>query len=592
MPILCNWILDEKKYANYHHNKIHAHAGEALSHEEVEIINKHVKEETNHPEQNDFFQKVKTRFTVLITRLMLNKKRSTILYLVVVSSLIAIGFVFIGKDLLPKSNNGQFQMRIKAPEGERLERTEEKVQQALSIIDSTVSGHVEVSSAYVGLIPSSYATNNLYVFNTGTHEAIIQVKLAEDYKIKMDELKDTLRENLHRVMPDVQISFEPIDLTEKIMSQGAANPIEVRVGGKDLVEISKYSDSLLTKMQNIACLRDVQIQQPLHFPTISILLNRFKLAQFGLTVQQVANSVTSATSSSRFIEKNLWLDEKSAYTYQVQVQVPEYQMNAMNELKELPLIKGKNRPMLEDVADFKMTTAPGEYDRAGPRRYLTIGASVNQKDLGTATTLVEKAIASIGDPPKGVKVEVKGMSALLIETLSSLQNGLLFAVLVILLLLAANYESFPVALTVVSTVPAVVLGSISMLMLTGSTLNLQSYMGMIMSIGVSIANAILIVTNAERLRLEVKNAENAAITSAAIRLRPILMTSLAMIAGMVPMAAGLGEGGEQAAPLGRAVIGGLIASTFAALFILPQIYAWVRSNASFKSSSLLHKSIK
>jgi multidrug efflux pump subunit AcrB len=179
------------------------------------------------------------------------------------------------------------------------------------------------------------------------------------------------------------------------------------------------------------------------------------------------------------------------------------------------------------------------------------------------------------------------MSSLLTDTLSSLQNGLVFAILVIFLLLAANYQSVKLSLTVLSTVPAVVLGSIAALLLTGSTLNLQSYMGMIMSVGVSVANAILIVTNAEYLRLEYKDATKAAVTSASIRLRPILMTSLAMIAGMIPMASGMGEAGEQSAPLGRAVIGGLFASTIAALFILPLVFAWVQGKTTYDSPSLM-----
>ncbi|HLA58701.1 MAG TPA: efflux RND transporter permease subunit, partial [Puia sp.] len=182
---------------------------------------------------------------------------------------------------------------------------------------------------------------------------------------------------------------------------------------------------------------------------------------------------------------------------------------------------------------------------------------------------------------------VKGMSSLLTETLQSLQNGLIAAIIVILLLLAANYQSFGLAITVLSTVPAVILGSMLMLLITGSTLNLQSYMGIIMSTGVSVANAILIVTNAESLRMEYRDPFKAAYTSAGIRLRPILMTSLAMIAGMIPMASGLGEAGDQSAPLGRAVIGGLAASTLAALFIVPLVYGWIRQKTDFKTNSLL-----
>lgn len=269
------------------------------------------------------------------------------------------------------------------------------------------------------------------------------------------------------------------------------------------------------------------------------------------------------------------------------MQIPEYVMNTMDELREIPLVKGQSSPVLGDIATFKTTYVPGEYDRSGPRRFLTVNANIHKKDLGSATTEVQHAIQSLGTPPKGLVTEIKGMSALLTETFAGLQSGLLFAVLVIFLLLAANYQSFKLSLTVLSTVPAVIVGSLLALLITGSTLNLQSYMGMIMSTGVSVANAILIVTNAENLRLDYKNASRAAITSASIRLRPILMTSLAMIAGMIPMASGLGESGEQSAPLGRAVIGGLVASTMAALFVLPQVFAWMQNNASYKSPSLL-----
>ncbi|HMC83936.1 MAG TPA: efflux RND transporter permease subunit, partial [Chitinophagaceae bacterium] len=256
-------------------------------------------------------------------------------------------------------------------------------------------------------------------------------------------------------------------------------------------------------------------------------------------------------------------------------------------LQETPLVKGQPRPVLSEVATLSIDSLPGEYDRSGPRRFVTISANIYKKDLGTATRAVQKAIKEAGTPPTGLITEVKGMSSLLTETLSSLQTGLLAAIAVILLLLAANYQSFGLSVTVLATVPAVLLGAMLMLLATGATLNLQSYMGIIMAVGVSVANAILIVTNAETLRIEYKDPFKAATVAASIRLRPILMTSLAMIAGMIPMASGMGEAGDQSAPLGRAVIGGLAASTFAALFIVPLVYGWIQQKTSFKSVSLL-----
>ncbi len=587
VPILSNWLIKAEQYQHYVHGETHAHASEALNQKEETQVNNHLKEEQDHPEGNDFFEKVKMRFMGIITRWMPNKKLIVPIYIVAVIVLAGVGFVVIGKDMMPKLNNGQFLIRIKAPDGTRLERTEDKFKEVLNIIDKTVDHHIAISSGYVGIVPSSYGTSNLYIFNTGTHEAVLQVNLNENYKVNMDELKDALRKNISHQLPDLRITFEPIDMTEKIMSQGAATPIEIRVAGKDMTQIEGYANKAVAKLKQISYLRDVQIVQPLRIPVVAITLDRQKVSQFGLNVTDIARSVTASTSSSRFTQKNQWLDEKAAYTYQVQVQIPEYVMNTMDELKEIPLLKGQSTPTLADVAHFKVIYSPGEYDRSGPRRFLTVSANIYKKDLGTATADVQKAMTSLGAPPKGLVAELKGMSSLLTETMSSLQSGLAFAVLVIFLLLAANYQSFKLSLTVLSTVPAVILGSLTALLLTGSTLNLQSYMGMIMSTGVSVANAILIVTNGEKLRLEFKDATRASITSAAIRLRPILMTSFAMMAGMVPMASGMGEAGEQTAPLGRAVIGGLFASTLAALFILPLVFAWVQDKTTYESPSLM-----
>jgi multidrug efflux pump subunit AcrB len=586
VPVIANWLLKEGMF-QYHHEQQHAHAGLALDDKEITEINMHNEEDKKHPEENGFFQRIKMGLANKLDNWMPKRKPIVLVYLVL--SLAAAGacFVFIGKDLLPKTNNGQLQMRIKEPDGTRLEETERATKGVLDVIDKTTNGNVKISSAYVGLIPSSYGSSNLYIFNSGTHEAVLQINLEENYKANLDELKDKLRKDIKAAYPLLNISFEPIELTEKIMAQGASTPIEVRVAGKNFDELKLYAERLVDSLKQISYLRDVQIAQPLKFPTIKINIDRFRLAQMGLNINEVARSITDATSSSRFTEKVQWLDQKVAYTYQVQVQVPEYLMNSIEQLQSISLVKGKSRPILSDIAQMTVDTLPGEYDRAGPRRFLTVSANIYKKDLGTATTAVQKTITALGTPPKGLVADVKGMSSLLTETLDSLQTGLLVAIVVILLLLAANYQSFGVSIAVLSTIPAVLLGALLLLLATGATLNLQSYMGIIMSTGVSVANAILIVTNAEALRLQYKNPFKAATVAASVRLRPILMTSLAMIAGMIPMASGLGEAGDQSAPLGRAVIGGLIASTFAALFIVPLVYGWVRQKASFGSVSLL-----
>ena len=591
VPVISNWLLDEKMY-KYHHGELHAHAGMALDENEVKQISSHTEKEKEEPKKNDFFEKIKMRFMKMLNHMMPRRKMYVSIYLVLV--LIAVGgaYTLIGKDLLPKSNNGQYQLRLRLPDGTRLERTEEMVHQTLAMLDNITDGHVEISSAYIGSIPSSYGTSNIYIFNSGTHEATLQIQLDEKFKMNKDEFEDKVRETIRKKMPSVRLSFEPIDLTEKIMSQGAQTPIEVRVAGKDMKQIETYANRLVASMKKISFLRDVIIQQPLKFPVIKITLDRLKVAQMGLNPSDVARSMTAVTSSTRFTEKNLWLDEKTAYTYQVQAQVPEYAMDNIEALKETPVQPGVSNLLLRDVATISVDTAAGEYDRSGPRRFVTVGANIFDKDLQSATDAVTVSVKSLGTPPKGMIAEMKGTSTLLTETMGSLQSGLLFAILMIFMILAANYQSFKLSLVILSTIPAVLLGSLIILLLTGATLNLQSYMGIIMSTGVSVANAILIVTNAEKLRFEYNNdVVRAATVSASIRLRPILMTSLAMIAGMIPMASGLGEAGDQTAPLGRAVIGGLIASTIAALFIVPQCYAWAQRKSTLKTPSLLPNTI-
>jgi len=592
VPIISNWLLDEKKF-KYKHGRHHAHAGLALEDNEVRQIRKHLTKEENEPAKNDRFERIKMAFLKRLEKMMKHRKRNVIAYLIIVFALTGLCFVWIGKDLLPKTNTGQYQLRLKLPDGTRLERTEAMVTDVLQILDSLTNHHVEISSAYVGTIPTNYGSANLYIFNSGSHEAVLQLQTDEHFKMGKDAFQDKLREAIHSKLPGVHISFEPIELTEKIMSQGASTPIEIQVAGKDMNQIRTYADTLVKELGQISYFRDVQIQQPLHTPTISITLDRYKIAQMGLDMKEVSRSLSTFTSSSRYTEKNLWLDEKSAYTFQVQAQVPEYIMNNIEDLKEIPLQPGHSSLVLQDVASIKMDTTIGEYDRTGPRRYVTVSANLYKKDLQSGTDAANKAVKALGELPKGLKIELKGMSNLLTETLDSLQSGLAFAIVVIFLLLAANYQSFKVSLAVLSTIPAVLLGSLIILLLTGATLNLQSYMGIIMSTGVSVANAILIVTNAENLRFEYDNdVVKAATVSASIRLRPILMTSLAMIAGMIPMASGMGEAGDQTAPLGRAVIGGLIASTFAALFIAPQCYALLLRRSTLTSPSLLPEESK
>ena len=591
VPILANWLLKTEEHGDGAHEGettfMDGNDGLALDQAEVEEVIVHARRDAQHKEEKGLFVMMKMGLLRRLDAWMPRRKLIVICYLLGMLGLAAFCLSVIGKDMLPHSNAGQMQLRIREPDGTRLEITERTVKGILNNIDSIVGGRISISSAFVGTVSPNYGHSNLYVFNSGSHEAVLQIELDESYKVNMDELKDRIRESVGRQYPQVRLSFEPIELTEKLMAQGAATPIEVRVASKNIGDIESYSDRLIARLKAIPFLRDVAIAQPLKFPTLVIHMDRQKLAQMGLGIGNVSKSISDATASSRFTLKNFWLDDSKQYTYNTQVEIPEYMMNSLEQLREVPIVPGKMRPVLSDVADISIDSLPGEYDRSGPRRFVTINANIYKKDLGTATKAVQQAIDGLGTPPRGLTAQIRGLSSLLVETLGSLQSGLLAAIVVILLLLTANYQSFGLAIAVLSTIPAVLTGSLLLLLATGATLNLQSYMGIIMSVGVSVANAILIVTNAETLRLESRNPFKAASMAASIRLRPILMTSLAMIAGMLPMASGLGEAGDQSAPLGRAVIGGLAASTLAALFLVPLVYGWIQQKQTFDSVSLL-----
>lgn len=584
VPIMANWMMVNK-------HEDHSHAdGFALEDEGEpwEQKEKAMKKALEHTEgKATRFDKFRDSFMVLMDKMLPRRKLLVTVYVIGAFGLAFLLFNIIGRDVLPKVNSGTFQVRLRAPDGTRLERTEVVAIKAQDILGQIVGkNNIAITSTFVGSHPSSFSTNPIYLFMAGPQEAVMQVSLAEDYKVNLDDLKEKFRYQVAKQLPGIKLSFEPIELTDKILSQGSPTPIEIALSGKNKKQNQEYAFKVLDKLKEIKYLRDAQIGQSFNYPTIDINIDRQRAAQLGVGLNDISRSLVASTSSSRFTEKNNWIDEKAGLSYQVQVQVPEYQMASLNDIREIPVSADRARPVLGDVADVKTGVSNGENDNIGAIPTLSVTANINKKDLGTATDDVQKAIASLGALPRGLTIELRGMSQTLTATLDSLQSGLIVAILVIFLMLAANFQSFKMSLVVLSTVPAVLFGSLFLVKITGATLNLQSYMGMIMSVGVSISNAVLLITNAEELRMHNGDALKSAREAVALRLRPILMTSLAMIVGMIPMASGLGEGGDQTSPLGRAVIGGLIASTFAALLILPLVFAWVQGNTTTQSVSL------
>jgi multidrug efflux pump subunit AcrB len=509
-------------------------------------------------------------------------------YVVVTVVIVATVGMTLGRDIFPPSGTKLFQLRFRAPAGTKFESTERLGRDVLEVIKQAAGpDHVDITLGYVGMHPSSYPINTIFLWTGGSHEGVLQVALKADAPLRLDDFEERLRAVFHERFPQAQFSFEPGDIVGRIMNFGAPTPVEVAVMGPDFAATRAFAARVRAELANIPYLRDLQFGQALDYPAIEVNLNRQLAGQLGVTVDQVGRSFAAATSSSRFVAPNYWADPRTGIAFQVQVQVPQRRMTTLEDLRVVPVTAGgAATPLLGDLARIDNATIVGEYDRVNGQRMVTLTANGFGEDLGRTRDRVNHAIAQAGEPPRGVTVSVRGQIAAMTETLTNIMAGLVVAVVVIFLLLAANFQSLRLASVVVSTVPAVLTGVVLMLLLTGTTLNVQSFMGAIMAIGVAVANAILLVTFAEEARRHGGSPLDAAIDAARARMRPVLMTSAAMIAGMVPMALALGEGAEATAPLGRAVIGGLAAATLATLIVLPSVYSLVQQSASAASPSL------
>ena len=517
---------------------------------------------------------------------------------------IAIGWTVsqVGVDIFPKIDAGEFRLRMRAKDGTHIDVTEQIALRVLeSIKEDAGPESIALTLGYVGTVPTSFPINSVYQFMRGPEEAILRIALKPHSGVNSEQLQAKLRTKFSKQFPDVRFSFEPADIVSEVMSFGSSTPIEIAVRGGSLAENRDFAGKVQGSLLTHPRLRDVQIVQSLDYPTVEVKIDREKSGLAGVTMDQVSRSVLAATSSSRFVVPNYWPDPKTGIGYQVQVEIPQPAMKSLNDLGTVPVLNRSEGPLLlRDVAQLTQSTMPGEFDRYNMKRELSLTANVIGSDLGAVAReisvlldkvkkeddLAKDALEKQGSKPGRVAFELRGQIPPLYQMLSGLGVGLILAVVAIFLLLAANFQSFRLSLVATSTAPAVVAGAGVMLWLTSSSLNIESFIGIIMGLGVAMANAILVVTFAEQRRRGGENAFEAAQHGAADRLRPVLMTSCAMLAGMLPMALGLGESGQQTAPLGRAVIGSLIAATASTLFVLPAVFAWMQAGRGIASASL------
>ena len=505
---------------------------------------------------------------------------------ITIATIVLVG-ARLGREIFPSGGANQFQLRFRGPAGTKFEATERLADDVLDEINRAAgAGNVDVSIGYVGVQPSSYPINTVFLWTGGSQEGVLQVGLKPGSGRRLADLEEDLRHRFAKRFPDAQFSFEPGDIVGRVMNFGAPTPVEIAVMGPDFGATRTYAEKIQRELARISTLRDLQVEQELDYPAINVDIDRRRAGQLGVTVNQIGDSFAAATSSSRFVAPNYWADPRTGIAFQVQVEIPQPRVTTLDELRVVPVgAPGAVHPLLGDLARIENSSIVGEYDRFNGQRMVTMSANVAGSDFGRVATQLNQAIANAGPAPRGATVSIRGEIAQMQDTLRNIAIGLGVAVVVILLLLAANFQSVRLALVVISTVPAVLAGVVVMLAITGTTVNVQSFMGAIMAIGIAVANAILLVTFAEQSRRR-GDERRPGIAAAEARMRPVLMTSAAMIAGMLPMALAIGEGAEATAPLGRAVIGGLAAATIATLFVLPFIYSMVQQAASVASPSL------
>lgn len=561
VPVLCGWMLK-------------SHSG-VLEHGRNKKVG--------------FSAKLRRLYARSLSRLFRFKWPLLIAYVVTVALVFLLFAPALKTEIFPMGNPSSFQIRLAAPPGTSMEVTEKYTQKALAVITNQVGEkNLEISISYVGTQPPNFAVSNVYIWTCGPQEAVILVSLKHGANIRIDELKEKLRRELSKALPDVSVSFEAGDIVNKIMNLGAPTPIQIDITGSDLRKDSIYGEKLIAEMKKIPAIRDVMIVQPLEYPTIDVTVDRTRAGQLGLTASDVSKALVPAVYSSRFVRQIWWRDPHHGHSYQIQVQYPSSNVSSIRDVESIPLKSGAvSSPSVADVAQVNYGTMVGEYDRYNLRRIISITANIAGDDLGLAAREVQKAIDRAGSPPRGMNVDIRGQVPILYKTFSGLGNGLMLAVVAILLMLVGYFQRMRLALVVLSVVPAILAGVVLSIKLTDVTLNVQSFMGAIMAVGIGIANAILIVSFSETRRMSGLSSGLSGIRGAVSRLRPVLMTSIAMIAGMIPMAFGMAEGGERTAPLGIAVIGGLLFSLAAVLFVLPLVFSIVQHGASRVVPSML-----
>jgi CzcA family heavy metal efflux pump len=522
------------------------------------------------------FDRFKEGYRLTLSKFIAQRKLClTCVSIIVLASLALIPIA--GQDFFPSIDAGMMKLHIRAASGTRIEETErivDNIERAIrKIIPREDLGDI---SDTIGL-PQYF---NLAFYQTdsiGPQDSDMLIQLKPGHRPTAGYTED-IRKLLAHDFPDVEGYFQAADIVSQVLNFGLPAAIDVQVIGNDINSDYDIASQLRSKMHRIPGLTDIRIAQRLDYPTLRVNVDRAKALQLGVDQSAVASNLLISLSSSFLLSPNFWLDPKNGVNYNVNVQVPQHMVDSVGELANTPLTATQDGAVhapqfLGNVATVTQTVEPAALDHYTVQRVIDVNAGVSGRDLGSSSNDVQDAIDSIGQLPKGTEVVIRGQSQAMRDSFGSLELGLVLAIILVYLLMVSSYQSWLEPFIIMLAVPGALAGVLWMLVLSGTTINVESMMGAIMAVGVGVANGNLVITFANELREDGYTPAAAAIEAATIRLRPVLMTALAMILGMLPMALAIGEGSEQNAPLGRAVIGGLLAATGMTLLVVPAVYS-------------------
>jgi HAE1 family hydrophobic/amphiphilic exporter-1 len=483
-------------------------------------------------------------------------------------------FPLLGLSFFPRTDAGQFVINLKAPSGTRLEVTEDQVRRVEDLIRQAVAPDD------LGMIVSNIGTqpgfSSIYTSNSAQHTAFVQVSLKEGHKGGSYDYMNRVRQLIESELPQLSAYFQSGGLVDAVLNLGLPAPIDVQVSGSDLHAAHETASAIAAKIRSLPDASDVFIPQDLDYPALQLDVDRLRASEMGLSQKEVVGNLITALTSNQMIAPSYWVDPKSGNDYMLTVQYPERQVRTMLDLKSIP-VRSAGQPAstrLDMVSSIRRTTAPTEVDHYQLRRVIDVYVRPAGEDLGALAGAIDR-IVSQTHIPEGVKVDLRGMVQGMRSSFRSFAVGLVLSVVLLYLILVAQFRSFIDPLLILLAVPTGLTGVLLILYFTHTTLNVMSLMGVVMLVGIVVSNSILIVEFAHRLEEEGLALQQAVATACRVRLRPVLMTSLATIIGLLPMAMKLGEGSEAYAPLARAIIGGLTVSVVLTVFIVPAAYLLV-----------------